>query len=257
MSDTGSPHRAIRFAGALATAIIATCATPLSADKARVAVAANFTQAAQEIGALFSKKTPHHAVFSFGSTGTLYTQISQGAPFEIFLAADEERPKLAIDAGYGVAGTRFTYASGKIALYSADGSRALGADTLKRDDIGKIAIANPITAPYGAAAVQTMKALGVYSSLSAKLVQGKNIAQAFQFVDTANAELGFVALSQVAHRSRGVHWIVPERFYTPIRQDAVLLSGGAGNDAAKAFLSFLRSPDAEAVKKKFGYGIGD
>jgi len=257
MPESGSTRRSLRFTVAFATAIIALYATPLCADKARVAVAANFTQAAQEIGALFAQKTPHRAVFSFGSTGTLYTQISQGAPFEVFLAADEERPKMAIAAGYAVTGSRFTYATGKIALYSADRRRITGADTLKNGDFAKIAIANPVTAPYGVAAVQTMKALGVYDALSTKLVQGKNIAQAYQFVDTANAEFGFVAVSQIARHAHGARWIVPEHLYTPIRQDAVLLNGGAGNDAAKAFLAFLRGPGAEAVKKKFGYGIGD
>ena len=257
MSEHGSPTYGTCIIGSFLTALLIAFSSPAESGETRIAVAANFAQAAREIGALFADKTSHSALFSFASTGTLYTQISQGAPFDVFLAADRKRPEMAINNGYAVSGTRFTYASGKIALYCANHDRITDSDTLKRGDFSKIAIANPVTAPYGIAAVQTMKALGVFEPLAEKLVQGKNIAQTYQFVDTGNAEFGFVALSQIARHARGARWIVPETLYAAIRQDAVLLNVGVGNEAAKAFLSFLRGPDAEAVKKKFGYGIGD
>jgi molybdate transport system substrate-binding protein len=222
-----------------------------------VAVAANFTDTANELGALFEKGGADKVVFSFGSTGQLYTQISQAAPFDAFLSADQERPKKAIDAGYAVPGSQFTYATGKLILYSTNPTLVTGADTLKRPAFAKIAIANPATAPYGAAAVETMKALGVYEALTPKLVQGENITQTYQFVDTGNAQLGFVALSQVVTRKDGSRWAVPEKLYTPIRQDAVLLKHGENNKAARAFMDFLKGPQARAVIAKFGYGPGD
>lgn len=227
------------------------------AGEVTVAVAANFANAANEIGALFTEKTGHTAIFSFGSTGQLYSQISQGAPFEVFLAADKVRPAKAIADGFGVAGSIFTYATGRIVLYSPDPDRVKGEDTLTTGDFDKIAIANPETAPYGAAAVETMTALGVHQALQPKIVQGSNIAQAFQFVATGNAEIGFVALSQVATSEGGSRWIVPEELYSPIAQDAVVLKGGDGNQAAAAFIAFLKGPEANAVKEKYGYGTGD
>jgi len=230
---------------------------PALADEVKVAVAANFTDAAKEIGALFERMSGHKAVFSFGSTGQLYTQITQGAPFEVFLAADQERPARAVAEGFGVAGSTFTYATGKIVLFSMDADLVKGEDTLKASRFGKIAIANPETAPYGAAAVETMKALGVFEALQAKIVQGTNIAQTYQFVETGNAELGFVALSQVANIDKGSRWIVPDALYSTIAQDAMLLTSGEGNAAAAAFVSFLKGPEADAVKEKYGYGTGD
>jgi len=231
--------------------------TLLQAAEVRVAVAANFTDAAKEIGALFEKKTNHKAVFSFGSTGQLYTQITQDAPFEVFLSADQERPKKAVSDNLAVPDSLFTYATGKIVLFSKDKGLVKGEAILKDGKFTKIAIANPTTAPYGAAAVETLKALGVYDTLSSKIVQGNNIAQTYQFVDTGNAELGFVALSQVAGHDDGSRWIVPEKLYTTIAQDAVLLKRGADNEAARAFVTFLKGPEARAVKEKYGYGPGE
>lgn len=227
------------------------------AESVHVAVAANFTEAAKEIGALFEQATGHRAIFSFGATGHLYTQISQDAPFDVFLAADNERPAKAIADGLAMAGTRFTYATGRIVLYSRDTEMVSGEATLKNARFSKIAIANPATAPYGAAAIETMKALNVYEALKDRIVQGNSIAQTFQFVSTGNAELGFVALSQVIARNDGSRWIVPANLYTVIAQDAVLLKKGAANPAARAFLAFLRGPEAGKVKEKFGYGAGD
>jgi molybdate transport system substrate-binding protein len=252
------PHKPWRSPGLFVLALLATVAgaLPALAGEAKVAVAANFTDAAKEIGALFEKATGNKAIFSFGSTGQLYTQITQDAPFEVFLAADQKRPAKAVEDGYAVPGTVFTYATGKVVLFSKSKDLVQGEDTLKQGKFEKIAIANPKTAPYGAAAVEVMKALGVYDALAAKIVQGNNIAQTYQFVDTGNAEVGFVALSQVVTKEDGSRWIVPDKLYKTIAQDAVLLKRGADNKTAKAFLTFLKGPEARAVKEKYGYGVG-
>ncbi len=253
------PTSRLRRAAARAIVFVAAVALagPAAAGEVKVAVAANFTEAAKEIGTLFEQATGHKAVFSFGSTGQLYTQISQEAPFEVFLAADQARPRKAADEGLAAGAAPFTYATGRIVLYSTDPALVSGEATLKQGRFEKLAIANPATAPYGAAAVAAMKALGVYDALSGKLVQGNNIAQTYQFVDTGNAELGFVALSQIAGKDGGSRWLVPETLYPVIAQDAVLLKQGAGNEAATAFIAFLMGPEARAVKEKFGYGAGE
>lgn len=225
-----------------------------SAVDVPVAVAANFTDAANEIGRAFTAKTGHRALFSFGGTGALYTQITQAAPFQVFLSADQATAKRAIDEGNAVAGSQFTYAIGKIVLFSKNANLVKGEDTLKAGTFQKIAIANPAGAPYGAAAVEAMRKLGVYDALARKIVQGDSITQTYQFVDTGNAELGFVALAQVVNVAGGSRWTVPETLYTPIRQDAVLTRAGANSDAAKAFLAFLKGPEAALVIEKFGYG---
>ncbi|RIY01264.1 molybdate ABC transporter substrate-binding protein [Aureimonas flava] len=227
------------------------------AASTQVAVAANFTDAAKEIAQAFQTRTGDEAVLSFGSTGQIYTQITQGAPYEVFLAADDVRPKRAIDDGYGVAGSAFTYAIGQLVLYSTQAGKVTGEDTLRSGDFAKIAIANPEAAPYGAAAVETMKELGVYDILAPKIVQGTSIAQAYQFVQTGNAEIGFVALGQVVNETGGSRWDVPQSLYTPIRQDAVLLKTGEDSAAAKAFVEFLRSPEAVAIIEKYGYRAGE
>lgn len=237
-----------------AVALLGLLSLPAQADQTNVAVAANFTDAAKDIAGLFAKQTGHEAVLSFGSTGQLYTQVTQGAPFEVFLSADDVRTGTAIDEGFGVAGTDFTYAIGKIVLWSANADLVKGEETLKAGAFDKIAVANPETAPYGAAAVEAMKALGVYDALSAKIVQGNNIAQTYQFVETGNAELGFVALSQVAASDAGSRWVVPGEFYEPIAQNVVLLKTGENNAAARAFIDFLKGPSAAAVIEKYGYG---
>ncbi|MEZ5757348.1 MAG: molybdate ABC transporter substrate-binding protein [Emcibacteraceae bacterium] len=224
------------------------------AENVRVAVAANFTEAANEIGQAFEKNTGHSAQFSFGSTGQLFTQISQGAPFEIFLAADQSRPKKAVEDGYAVKDSQFTYAIGKIALYSEDPDFVNGEETLKQSRFTKIAIANPTTAPYGAAAVEVMKQLDLYNSLQNKIVQGNNIAQTYQFVHSLNAEVGFVALSQISSHKEGSRWIIPAELYSEIAQDAVLLKEGENNEAALAFINFLKNPLARNIIEKYGYG---
>ena len=241
----------------VAMVFLFTMTSPARAEAVRVAVAANFTSAAEEIGARFQESTGDRAILSFGSTGQLYAQIAQGAPFDAFLAADQKRPERAITDGLAVAGSRFTYATGRIVLFSANGSLVTGEEVLKQPHFTKIAIANPATAPYGAAAVAAMKALGVYDRMAGRIVQGNNIAQTFQFVETGNAEIGFVALSQVVRHSRGSRWIVPQQLYPVIAQDAVLLVRGRDNPAARGFLAFLRGPAANAVKTKYGYGTGN
>jgi len=225
-----------------------------SADTVQVAVAANFTEAAKEIAQVFRDKTGHKAVLSFGASGQFYAQIKQGAPFEVFLSADDERPRKLIEEGVGVGGEEFTYAIGKLVLWSRKPGQVINEETLKRGDFSKIAIANPVAAPYGAAAVEVMKALGVYAALQAKIVQGDSIAQTFQFVNTDNAEIGFIALSQIPNRTEGSWWIVPGDYHREIRQDAVLLTSGEQNNAARAFMIFLRSPTAQIIIQKFGYG---
>lgn len=252
-----SSGRSMAAALAAALLLLLLAAEPARAGEAKVAVAANFTEAAKEIGRLFAAATGHEAVFSFGSTGQLYTQISQDAPFEVFLAADRARPQKAVEEGLAVPGSLFTYATGRIVLFSTDGDLVTGETVLRAGRFTRLAIANPATAPYGAAAVEAMKALGVYDALAGRIVQGTNIAQTYQFVQTGNAELGFVALAQLAGRDEGSRWVVPESLHAPIAQDAVLLKKGAGNAAAEAFLAFLGGPEANAVKEMYGYGTGE
>ncbi|MBK1634390.1 molybdate ABC transporter substrate-binding protein [Rhodovulum adriaticum] len=243
-----------------AAALLAVCALsgPAQSAETIAAVAANFTEAAKEIGAAFTQATGHQVTYSFGPTGQLYAQITQDAPFEVFLAADQARPERAEAEGYAVPGSRFTYAVGQLVLWSADTDLIDGTDAaLRGDDFTHLAIANPQTAPYGAAAVEVMTALGVYDDLAPKIVQGKSISQTYQFTATGNADLGFVALSQVAADAGGSRWVIPQDLYAPIRQDAVLLQKGAGNEAAAAFVEFLNGPEARAIIAGYGYGTGE
>lgn len=223
------------------------------AAQTNIAVAANFTDAAKEIAAAFKQKTGHEAVLSFGASGQFYTQIAQGAPFQVFLSADDSRPKKLVEDGLAIADSRFTYAIGKLVLWSKSPGIVTGEETLKNASFAKLSICNPAAAPYGLAAVETMKSLNLYDSLRPKLVEGATITQAYQFVETGNAELGFVALSQLTGSEAGSRWVVPQGLYNPIRQDAVLLKTGAGNDAAGAFIAFLRGPEARAIIEKYGY----
>ena len=228
--------------------------TGVIAGETRVAVASNFTVAANAIGALFERETGHLPIFSFGATGQLYTQVTQGAPYDVFLAADKTRPARAVEEGYAVAGTRFTYANGRLALFSRKASRVNGKSTLTGAENVRIAIANPVIAPYGAAAISVLRSLGVYEKLQSRLVRGTNIAQAYQFAFTGNAALGFVALSQVVGRKDGSHWVVPAYLHPTIAQDAVLLRHGAHNAAAHAFIAFLKEEKVRREIGKFGYG---
>lgn len=228
--------------------------TPARAGETQVAVAANFAEPAKEIAAAFQRATGHKAVLSFGASGAFYTQLTHGAPFEIFLSADAERPQKAEQEGFAVPKTRFTYAIGRIVLYSATSGLvdAKGA-VLKRGRFERIAIADPATAPYGVAAVQTLQRLGIYHAVAPKIVKGSSIAQAYQFVATGAAEMGFVALSQLANVSGGSRWVVPKTLHAPIEQQAILLKTGTANPAAHAFLAFLKSRQAVAIIRRFGY----
>lgn len=236
----------------LALTLMAGTALPAFAETAHVAVAANFTAVAEELEALFEAKGEHQLELSFGATGQLYTQITQAAPFAVFLSADTARPERAIAEGFGVDGTFFVYAEGRLALY-APGRDVSGGEAVLAGDFDKLAIADPAAAPYGAAAVETMTALGLYDTIEPKLVQGENISQTLQFVESGNAELGFVAASQVIGKADV--WLVPGGLHAPIAQGAVLLKEGEDNAAALAFLDFIRSDEAVAVIEASGYAV--
>jgi molybdate transport system substrate-binding protein len=247
--------KSVRFAIGIATWVLTS--TNLPAAQTNVAVAANFTEAAKEIAAAFKAKTGHEAVLSFGATGQFYTQITQGAPFQILLSADDARPKKLVDDGLAVVDSRFTYAIGKLVLWSKTPGLVKGEETLKAASFAKLSICNPVAAPYGAAAIETMKSLKVFEQLQPKLVEGATITQAYQFVETGNAELGFVALSQLTGPETGSRWLVPQELYSPIRQDAVLLKSGASNETATGFIAFLRSPEARAIIERYGYVLDE
>jgi len=229
------------------------------ADEVKVAVAANFLAPLQAIAAQFAQETGHRAVLVSGATGKFYAQIRNGAPFEVLLAADDETPAKLEQEGAAVAGTRFTYAVGKLVLWSPrPGYVDPRGEVLRRGDFRRLALANPKTAPYGAAAVEVLNKLGLFERLAPKFVQGENIAQTQQFVSTGNAELGFLSLSQVWRDGRlpeGSAWLVPEGLHAPLRQDAALLRPGQGRPAAAALLRYLRSEKARAVIVAFGYAL--
>jgi molybdate transport system substrate-binding protein len=234
-------------------------ASAACADEVQVAVAANFTAPMQRIAAEFERDTGHTAQLIFGSTGKFYAQIDNGAPFEVLLAADAATPSKLATEGRAVAASRFTYAIGRLVLWSpkpglVDDQGAV----LAKGGFAHLSYCNPALAPYGAAAVQAMTALGVFDALEPKLVQGENITQAYQFVASGNAELGFVALSQVFKDGRiagGSAWIVPAGLYSPIRQDAVVLDKGRGRPAADALMAYLKGEKARSIIQSFGYGL--
>jgi molybdate transport system substrate-binding protein len=246
----------VRLAAALAAVGFLFSAPFAVAADVQVAVAANFTEPAKEIATAFAAKTGDHAILSFGSSGQFYTQITQGAPFEVFLSADPDRPKRIEQEGLGVPGTRFTYAIGQLVLWSktpglVDGQGAV----LSGGKFNKLSIADPAAAPYGVAAIQTMNRLGVYARVQSKIVKGTSITQAYQFVQTGAAELGFVALSQVINDPSGSRWQVPASFHGPIDQQAILLWKGDKDAAARAFLQFLKGPEALAIIRRYGYEV--
>lgn len=229
------------------------------AAEAQVAVAANFAEPIKAIAAVLQKTTGHTLKISVGASGAIYTQIRNGAPFDVFLSADNERPGMLEQEGLAQAGTRFTYATGKLVLWSSRPGRVddRGA-VLKAADLGKVAYANPKTAPYGAAAIQVLGKLGLRETISAKLVQGESIGQTYNFVKTGNADVGFVAMSQVLEGGKlreGSMWVIPQASYDPIRQDAVLLKKGADNEAAKALLRLLQSPNIRDLIRSHGYDL--
>lgn len=243
----------------LLTLLVSVVSCAALADEVHVAVAANFTAPMKEIATSFEKASGHRAILAFGGTGKLYAQISNGAPFELFLAADDKTPARAETEGVAVPGSRFTYAIGKLVLWSAKAAVVDDkGEILKRIGADHVAIASPTLAPYGAAAVAAMKSLGVYERLQDKFVMGESIGQAFQFVKSGNALIGFVALSQVMKDGRlteGSAWVLPAALYAPIRQDAVILEKGRGKPAAEALAAYLKGPQAAAVIRAYGYDL--
>ena len=244
-----------RTIGTAVSLFFLSLAMPALAAQTHVAVAANFAEPAREIATLFQKETGHEAILITGASGAFYTQITHGAPFEVFLSADDERPRMAVENGFAVPDSRFTYAIGKLVLWSRVIDVSDGEKVLRTGKFRRLSIANPASAPYGRAAVETMQALSVWNTIQPHVVQGSSIAQAFQFIDTRNAELGFVALAQLYGVNRGTQWLVPEKLHAPIRQDAVLLKNGANNEAARAFLAFLKRPEARSIIERFGYTL--
>jgi molybdate transport system substrate-binding protein len=241
----------------LAAFAVAVFTQAAHAGEVQIAVAANFTAPTKDIAAAFEKETGHKVTPSFGATGQLYAQIGQGAPFEVFLSADDTTPAKLEKEGQAVAGSRFTYAIGTLVLWSAkEGFIDAKGEVLQKGAFEHLSIADPQKAPYGAAAVEALTKLKLWDTLQAKVVQGNNISQAHQFVSTGNAELGFVALSQVYKDGKvtsGSAWIVPAELYEPIRQDAVILAKGKDNAVAKAFVDYLKGPAAGTIIKSYGY----
>ena len=252
----------LRYIGPLVCVLVMTTtlgSPAASSDEALAAVAANFAEASEDLKRRFESESPHVIKLVSGSTGQLYAQIINGAPFDLLLAADQTRPLRLINEDRALAESRFTYATGTLALWSADNSRVgkSAIAILETGDFRILAIANPDLAPYGAAARQLLLALGLAQSLQDKIVQGQNVGQTFSMVATGNAELGLVSLSHVLSKNNqisGSLWDIPNHLYAPIRQDAVLLSRGADNPAAVAFYHFLKGREARSVIASYGYG---
>ena len=233
--------------------------TSVQAAEVRVAVAANFVQTMKEIAAGFEKDTGHKITMSQGATGKFYAQIVNGAPFDILLSADDETPTRLVSEGKAVAGSQFTYAIGRLVLWSPDDKLVdEGGGVLKTDKFRHLSIANARVAPYGRAAVQVMQKLGVLGRIEPRVVQGENISQTFQFVTTGNAQLGFVAMSQVFEQGKmkpGSAWVVPEAMHEQLKQDAVLLNPGKDSAAAASFLAYLKSDKAKKTIEAYGYKV--
>jgi len=250
------------FKSILRLAVLACLAFNVQASWAAevsVAVAANFSAPMQKIAQIFAQETGHTAVLSIGSTGHFYAQIKNGAPYQVLLAADDATPRMIEKDGLGIAGSRFTYAIGQLVLWSKQPGFVDGqGEILRSGKFQRIAIANPKLAPYGAAAMETVNQLGLWPTLQPKLVQGENIAQTYQFVASENAQLGFVALSQVlvdGKLSQGSAWVVPAKLHTPIQQEAILLTHGRDQPAALALMRFLRTERSQALIRAHGYGV--
>ena len=241
--------------------LAAACAASVAvhAETVNIAVAANFTEPAKALAAVFQKTTGHTAQLSFGATGAFYSQIKNGAPFDVLMAADDERPQRLEKEGDTVPGSRFTYATGQLVLWSArpgyvDDKGAV----LKANQFNKLAVANPKNAPYGAAAMQALDKLGLTAAVQPKLVTGESIGQTYNFIATGNADLGFVALSQVLDAGKlkgGSMWVVPAQLHTPIVQDAVILKRAAGNPAAKAWMALMQTPKTKEFIRTYGYAV--
>ena len=255
------PHRpAARLIQRLLT-LAAACAASVAvhAETVNIAVAANFTEPAKALAAVFQKTTGHTAQLSFGATGAFYSQIKNGAPFDVLMAADDERPQRLEKEGDTVPGSRFTYATGQLVLWSAkpgyvDDKGAV----LKANQFNKLAVANPKNAPYGAAAMEALDKLGLTATVQAKLVTGESIGQTYNFIATGNAELGFVGLAEGLDAGKvegGLIGLGPAELHTPIIQDAVILKRGAGNPAAKAWMDLMKTPKTKEFIRTYGYAV--
>ena len=242
----------------LSLVLFSLAVTPALAEQALVAVAANFGPPVREGAMEFEKASGHNVQVASGSSGAFFTQIKNGAPFDVFFSADSERPKLLEEEGLGVKGSRFTYAIGRLVLWSPDPDLVKGEDTLRSGKFKHLAIADPKTAPYGVAALQAMQKLGVWESIQPRLVLGESLAQTMSFVESGNAELGFLALSQAMDpkmKGRGGRWDVPSNLHEPIKQDVILLAKGKNNPAAKALMEFIGGPQATAIIERYGYEL--
>lgn len=250
-------HTVIRHILTLALACFAS--TTVLADTVQVAVASNFAGALEQIATAFARDTGHKAEISSGATGKFYAQIKNGAPFDVLLAADETTPAKLITEGVAQKGSDFTYAIGKLALWSAKPNYVdREGKILKTGNFSHLAVANPKTAPYGAAAMAVLKRMGLLEKLEPRFVQGENIAQTQQFITTGNAELGFVAVSQILKDgvlTSGSAWMIPENLHSPLRQNAALLEKAKDNEAAKALLKYLKSEPARKIIKSLGYEL--
>ncbi len=257
------PKRRARMAGGLSGClsvfVLCLCPPSAAAEEVRVAVATNFAATLGEIVTNFERDTGHAVVVSSGSSGAIYAQIRHGAPFDVFFSADAMRPKRLEEEGFAVCGSRRTYAVGRLTLWSATPGAVKedGRSTLS-GHFEHLAMANPGTAPYGAASKQTLQALGLWNHVRDRIVQGENIGQTFQFVVSHNARLGFVALSQALHssvRGTGSRWDVPAHLHAPLRQQAVLLVNGRHNAAATALLDYVQEEQSRTIIERVGYGI--
>jgi molybdate transport system substrate-binding protein len=248
------PLRSLAFI----TLVVAAHASAFAAE-AQVAVAANFAEPIKAIAAVLQKTTGHTIKVTLGATGKLYAQIQNGAPFDVLLSADASTPEKLEKEGLGQPGSRFTYATGKLVLWSAKAGRVDDkGQVLKAADLGKVSYANPKVAPYGAVTVQVIDKLGLTAALTPKLVQGESIGQTFTFVSTGNADVGFVAMSQVLEGGKlksGSMWVIPQNLYNPIRQDAVVMQKSASNEAAQALITLLKSPNIKDLIRSYGYEL--
>lgn len=241
------------------TALLICFSSYSRAEDLHLAVAANFTAPMEKLATAYFEETGYKAIMSYGATGKLYAQIKNGAPFQIFLSADQETPKKLIQEGRGIVGTQFTYSIGKLVLWSTQKKWASSTDEiLKKGDYKHLAIANPKLAPYGAAAKEILVKMGIWATVQPRLVIGENIAQTHQFIASGNADLGFVAYSQIKKDGKNPerqYWVVPQAMYSQIKQDAVMLLSGKQSVAAKKFFEFMKSKKAKAIIAEFGYDI--
>ncbi len=254
------PTLLAKIHGFLCPLFLTICPATSVAEEVRVAVAANFLSTLNEIVTTFEQDTGHVATVSSGSSGKLYAQIKNGAPFDVFFSADVTRPRLMEEEGLAVQGSRFTYAVGRLTLWSPDPTmiKSDGKSMLLNRNVKHVAIANPKTAPYGAAAKEALQALGLWGQIQDRIVRGENIGQTFHFVFSKNAQLGFVALSQVLGpkiNGAGSRWDVPTQLYAPLRQQAVLLRNGQDNEVANTFLDYVKGATSRTVIERFGYGL--